>query len=460
MFTTFYTVCFFFQNPYDFLYAEPSLAVTQPSQIVEASVKWDGTLGIAFIWNEELMVCTRRRMDSEQAIWAKQWIQSECNLSVFEKGWTYIFEIIYDDNIVVIDYPFEGLVLLAVTNADGVEIPNCHVYDIAKRAGFTLASQLFRGTYSQIKDIFRTVKEVEETDVKPSLSVCGMSGEGWVIKDGVGGRTKVVSKRHKASSRQASFIHPQLIWLLVRQNQLQEYISSLERHHKEEVKEIQKCIWRQFLRVLLIICHGIERESLPKLEEILGAMKLDDSEEIISKMKVNNDRKCDSSNWQTNKHSLEDQILEALAAPNSGDDGELKSKFQLCLEISRLTLLWQNGFFRKCHTFSSTEKMTEVFTKLMSVDERLKNLVMFVKLQLNDEDVVLVRDQLMHGQLNIFNHNINITPVFCEGKNNMLRVPVLDYIKPCSHILVGYEPSSNFKQTWCKGWKPLGNIQE
>ena len=72
-------------------------------------------------------------MDSEQAIWAKQWIQSECDLSVFEKGWTYIFEIIYADNIVVIDYPFEGLVLLAVTNADGVEIPYSHVYNIAKQ---------------------------------------------------------------------------------------------------------------------------------------------------------------------------------------------------------------------------------------------------------------------------------------------------------------------------------------
>ena len=406
-------------------------------------------------------------MDSEQAVWAKQWIQSECDLFVFEKGWTYMFEIIYTDNIVVIDYPFEGLVLLAVTNADGVEIPSSHVYYIAKRAGFTLASQLFQGTYSQIKEICRTVKEEKKTGVKPSLLVCGMSCEGWVIRDGNGSRTKLVSKRYKASSRQASLIHPQLIWLLVRQNQLQEYISSLERHLKEEVKEIQKCILRQFLTVLLIICHGIEGESLPKLEDIFRTMNLSDSGESNSKTGVSNENKCDSLNGRANKHLLEDQIQETLAAPNSGDDGELKSKYQLCLETSSLTLLWQNDFFGKCHTPSGTDdssiyqkKMTEVFSKLMSVDERFKNLVMFVKLQLKDEDVLFIRNQLMHRQLNIFDHNINITPVFREGKNNKLRVPVLDYIRPCSHILEGYEPSSNFKQTRCKGWKPLGNIQD
>ena len=328
-------------------------------------------------------------------------------------------------------------------------------------AGFTLASQLFQGTYSRIKKMCGTVKERGKTDVKPSLSVCGMSGEGWVIRDGNGSRTKLVSKRYKANSRQASLIHPQLIWLLIRQNQLQEYISSLERHHKEEVEKIQKCISRQFLTVLLIICHGIEQSGRSKLEEI----KLSHHEESKSKTGKNSENRWYSSNGRANKHSLEEKIQEALAAPNSDDNGEFKSKFHLCLETSGLTLLWQNVFFRKCHIPSSTDdrriyqkKMTEVFTKLMSVDERFKDLVMFVKLKLEDKDVVLIRDQLIHGQSNVFDHNINITPVFRDAKNNKLRVPVLDYIRPCSHILQGYEPSSNFKQTWCKGWKPLGNI--
>ena len=59
-----------------------------PDEIVEATVKYDGSLGIAFVWNGEVMVTTRRRMDSQQAIWAKQWIKDHCNLTKFQAGYT------------------------------------------------------------------------------------------------------------------------------------------------------------------------------------------------------------------------------------------------------------------------------------------------------------------------------------------------------------------------------------
>ncbi len=47
------------------------------------------------------------------------------------------------------------------------------------------------------------------------------------------------------------------------------------------------------------------------------------------------------------------------------------------------------------------------------------------------------------------------SPIYSRKKKNVVRLPVLDYICPTSPVLDGYEPSENFKQTWCKGWKTL-----
>lgn len=43
--------------------------------LVQAALKLDGSLAIAFLWNSEIRVSTRRRMDSEQAVWAQSWIR-------------------------------------------------------------------------------------------------------------------------------------------------------------------------------------------------------------------------------------------------------------------------------------------------------------------------------------------------------------------------------------------------
>lgn len=53
-------------------------------------------------------VATRRRFDSEQAVWATDWLMKNSNIGALKEGWTYLFEIVYQNNRVVIGYPYEG----------------------------------------------------------------------------------------------------------------------------------------------------------------------------------------------------------------------------------------------------------------------------------------------------------------------------------------------------------------
>ena len=404
--------------------------------MVEASIKWDGTLGLAFIWNKELVVCTRSRMDSEQALWAKWWIQNECDISVFKEGWTYMFEIIYSDNTVVIDYPFEGLVLLAVTNADGEELPYHDMYDIAKRAGFTLASQMLCGSYSEIE------------------SYCGIGNanrEGWVIRDAGGNRVKLVNNEYKVRSRQASLIHPQLVWLLLRQNQLEEFTSGLTERHKEEVKLIQFGITNQFLCLVFIIFNGcLESRGrlLGFLVNIFDGVTGDNNEGSDDQA---SDEDADASNLQNRSveaKSLKEQTLVICNVDKAElkfkDSSENERKKSYCLHI------WQDIYSEINRTLDANTA-TLAFEKLMSFDKEFKTLTSLVITHLNEDQIIKARDHLVSGHLSKLQQNL--TPIFHGAKDNTLRVPMLDFLKPRDHVLEGYQPSDNFKQTWCKGWR-------
>jgi len=85
--------------------------------------KMDGSLGILFFHGRP-HVATKGSFKSEQAHWATEWIRKK-DLYLTKDEYTYLFEVIYKDNKIVIDYgEFEGLVLLACVNKEtGLEMP-------------------------------------------------------------------------------------------------------------------------------------------------------------------------------------------------------------------------------------------------------------------------------------------------------------------------------------------------
>lgn len=87
-----------------------------PNEIPKVYSKFDGSLGILYWYNNEPYIATRGSFDSKQAIWATNFINKPDIINwvnKLDKEYTHLFEIIYPENKIVINYNFNGLIHLA-----------------------------------------------------------------------------------------------------------------------------------------------------------------------------------------------------------------------------------------------------------------------------------------------------------------------------------------------------------
>lgn len=96
-----------------------------PTKEFEVFEKMDGSLGILFRYKNQLVCATRGSFTSEQAIWMQNFVNKYYDLDFLINGITYLFEIIYPENRIVVDYKGEDkLVLLGmIETSSGKEIP-------------------------------------------------------------------------------------------------------------------------------------------------------------------------------------------------------------------------------------------------------------------------------------------------------------------------------------------------
>jgi len=85
-----------------------------PKEIPVISEKYDGSLGILYWIENKPYITTRGSFESEQSIWATKWLNENIDIKYLNKNKTYLFEIIYPENRIVVNYDFSGLVLLAI----------------------------------------------------------------------------------------------------------------------------------------------------------------------------------------------------------------------------------------------------------------------------------------------------------------------------------------------------------
>ena len=95
-----------------------------PNEVPFISDKMDGSLGILYHWDGENYVATRGSFYSDQALWATAWLHAKYPALQLPKLHTICSEIIFNSNKIVIDYDFEGLIILgAINNETGIELP-------------------------------------------------------------------------------------------------------------------------------------------------------------------------------------------------------------------------------------------------------------------------------------------------------------------------------------------------
>jgi RNA ligase len=101
---------------------------TPPAEPFVAYEKLDGSLGILYWLDDEAHIATRGSFASEQAQWASARLRTHYAHAIphLDRSKTYLFEIIYPENRIVLDYRDRAeLVLLAVLDtATGVESDN------------------------------------------------------------------------------------------------------------------------------------------------------------------------------------------------------------------------------------------------------------------------------------------------------------------------------------------------
>ena len=162
-----------------------------PNEPFEVFEKMDGSLGIFFHYNGEWYMATRGSFTSDQAIKGME-IARKYNLDkVCVPGFTYLFEIIFKENRVVVDYgDEERLVLLSIFNVDE-ELP----YEDIQYDGWDIVNR-----YDGIND-FNTLKDTISDNQ-----------EGYVIRFKSGFRMKIKGSEYVRLHRILTNVSNRNIW--------------------------------------------------------------------------------------------------------------------------------------------------------------------------------------------------------------------------------------------------------
>lgn len=165
---------------------------TSSGHIVTITEKLDGSLGILVREHptpkiERFRIVTRGSFDGEQAAWATNFLHenaNECFWWTLKPWWTPLFEIIYPDNRIVLDYgDEEALYLLAIRNRyTGEYLPFYpDVYEWGIEWGFPTPRTF---------DFNNVTAIIEATDWLPGTQ------EGWVVEFSDGQRFKFKGDRY------------------------------------------------------------------------------------------------------------------------------------------------------------------------------------------------------------------------------------------------------------------------
>ncbi len=166
-----------------------------PNEPFTVTEKLDGSLGIAFHYNGEWHFASKGSFTSEQAIKGKQLLDKE-NIKELIPIYTYLFEIIYPENRIVVDYgKDEKLVLIgAIETTTGIE-DDISIYF---HYGYNVVKQ-----YNGVSD-YKALKQM----IDPNQ-------EGYVIRFSSGMRMKIKGEEYVRLHRILTNFSSKDIWELM-----------------------------------------------------------------------------------------------------------------------------------------------------------------------------------------------------------------------------------------------------
>jgi len=164
-----------------------------------ATEKVDGSLGILFPYKDNWYVATKGSFISDQAVWATKWARDNINLNAVPKGYTALFEIIYPENRIIVNYgDREELVLLGlVDNRTGLDVSYEELKGTAEMLGVSLVPSF--GS-NNLKDIQKIAKELDPNK------------EGFVVTFDNGTKLKIKGDEYCRIHKLVAYMTPLAFW--------------------------------------------------------------------------------------------------------------------------------------------------------------------------------------------------------------------------------------------------------
>jgi len=165
------------------------------------TAKLDGSMGVVYFYDGQYWVATRGSFDSDQARWATAWYRARAGEPSWPADITPVCEIIYAANRIVVDYDFEGLVLLSmIDNETGREIPREELEMWARINNLEV-----------VEKFDKTLAECAAEDISGE--------EGYVLTYSNGVKVKVKFNEYVRLHRILTGLNPKTVWEMLSQGQ-------------------------------------------------------------------------------------------------------------------------------------------------------------------------------------------------------------------------------------------------
>lgn len=233
-----------------------------PNMEYDVYDKMDGSLGILFNYGLNWHIVTRGSFVSDQAIKAKE-ILKKYDLTNMYDGFTYLFEIIYPENRIVVDYGTdEKLVLLGmINNDDGMEVPYLLMNEHNEKNGM----------------YFPVVKRYDSASIQELKARNVLNEEGYVLKFRNGFRMKVKFEDYCRLHSVITNVSTKDVWEFMRDGRnIEELLDRTPDEFDDWVRNQLSLLKRNFERIE-IYCKGLTEG----IKACVGSKKKDFAEKAL-----------------------------------------------------------------------------------------------------------------------------------------------------------------------------------
>lgn len=237
-----------------------------PETAFEVSDKMDGSLGILYWYGDEPRIATRGSFTSEQAVWATAFLQEECyDLRDLRRGFTYLFEIIYPENRIVVNYgDHKGLCLIGIKAIHTGEDLSSDVFlrEVAHKHGFDYLR--FKHEVKSLRDLYEYAKQCSDQNC-----------EGWVVKFANNLRVKFKTDEYMRLHRIVTKMTPQLILEAMIDGSYQSVIANIPDEFYAEADSYYETIMRyvHFKKIKVYLAyHALYHSGITRKEFAKGVM--------------------------------------------------------------------------------------------------------------------------------------------------------------------------------------------